>query len=105
MTERNDKAGLPLHPSKITDQQIIAELRKRLSVLKTSLDDFTHLQRFFLTSIESITNPHHDHAPPEQWQLGMVLTGLWIHGQSEDHLDQLASLERWLRNQHNDTEA
>ena len=99
MTKRNDKSGSPLHPSKITDQQLIADLRQRLSLLRESLDDFTHSQRFFLTAIEAITNPHHDHCPPEQWQLGMMLTGLWLHGQSEDHLDQLVTIERWLKDQ------
>ncbi len=96
MADSDDKSGSPLQPNKITNQQLKDTLGERLSFLRASLDEFCAIHQFFTTAIESINNPDHDKIPAEQWLLGMVLTGHWLHGLCEDHLEQTLAIDEWV---------
>ncbi len=96
MANDNGKADTPAQPNKITNQQLKDELGERLSFLRESLDEFSAIHRFLTTAVESISNPDHDKIPAEQWLLGMVLTGRWLHGLCDDHMEQTVALEEWV---------
>ncbi len=96
MANSNGKADTSVQPNKITNQQLKDELDERLSFLRESLDDFSAIQRFLTTAMEAINNPDHDHTPPEQWLLGAVLTGHWLQGLCEHHLEQTIAIGEWV---------
>lgn len=96
MTNDNDKSGSPLHPTKISADQLKIELDKRLTDLKDQLDDLNYCYRFFLHAIEALTRPDRDVIESSDWHLGLWLTGLWIDNRYEDQLQQIVKLLEWV---------
>jgi len=95
MTKRDDKAGLPLLPTKTltTEQQALTE---RLSKLEDQLHNLLACYRFYGEAIIAITDPERLDDSKE-WHLGLFLYQQWLRQLGEELMQELIVAQRAIR--------
>jgi dTDP-4-amino-4,6-dideoxygalactose transaminase len=91
MAEQDDKAGLPLSQTKITNTEQ-STLIERLSKLEDRLHNLLACYQFYDHAIRAMTNPE-QLDDSQEWYFGLFLNQQWLRQQGERVMAELVDIK------------